>query len=517
MQIDINLVFFLMAFLILFLVIVLILVASWAIYNWQRRKSGPAQLPQPKAKSSQSTTQLSQPNRVATPIYLDKEEMKPIKIVLGEIDNPLGEIKRYQNTGLDSYEEIQIDKRALIGVSGWFQQAPNLAQSGVQMALNTYTLTFKPEIAQGLADGSLKMMKSLDGGIRAIAVDGKNVMQGAGSLSPVTGLKAVASVAAVWQVLSVVTAQKFLADINTQLAKINKKLEGIKNFLENQQDARLISRLKYLQDIHDTLSSQSFENLELGVFLNKLEDIELNCTEIMATLKLQMEGVRVASEEQPLGANFNIQDNFIEFKDLITDYEQSARRYLIAVAVKCLAYQTRLALPSNHDLTLKRLSNVQTELSIWDNHQRNFYGLVGYRLPELTSRFNLLDDEEEKQIQLKQVIDGSKNSLTRMGQDIQKLVLETENNIRNQIQETSQPVSLLVELNENGQIIKTWKLRNKNNKPVEIFEKEIVLPEKVIEDAPLEKELNQNNLCPECGLPFKTPELVQEHRERWEH
>ena len=115
MQIDINLVFFLMAFLILFLVIVLILVASWAIYNWQRRKSGPAQLPQPKAKSSQSTTQLSQPNRVATPVYLDKEETKPIKIVLGEIDHPLGEIMRYQKVTAPSGEsDATIHMSALV-------------------------------------------------------------------------------------------------------------------------------------------------------------------------------------------------------------------------------------------------------------------------------------------------------------------------------------------------------------------------------------------------------------------
>ena len=31
------------------------------------------------------------------------------------------------------------------------------------------------------------------------------------------------------------------------------------------------------------------------------------------------------------------------------------------------------------------------------------------------------------------------------------------------------------------------------------------------------KEPTENSFCPECGLPFKTPELVQEHRKRWGH
>jgi len=60
-------------------------------------------------------------------------------------------------------------------------------------------------------------MESLDGGIRAIAVDGKNVIQGAGSLNLATGIKLTASVMAVWQVLAIVTAQAFLIDINKQL------------------------------------------------------------------------------------------------------------------------------------------------------------------------------------------------------------------------------------------------------------------------------------------------------------
>jgi hypothetical protein len=234
----------------------------------------------------------------------------------------------------------------------------------------------------------------------------------------------------------------------------------------------------------------------------------------MVVLELEMKDVVSDTSEHPLGANFNIQDNFISFKDLITDYERLAQSYLIAVAVKCLAYQTRLALPSNHDLTLKRLSNLQTELSTWDENQQNFYELVGKRLPKLNS---WIDDGKDKQNQLKLKLNRVKDSVKRMYIDIQKLVIETESNVRGYLQEISQPVSLLVELNENGQIIKTWKLRNKNNKSVEIFEKQIVLPGEVIGEARLEKELNQNNLCPECGLPFKTPELVQEHRKRWGH
>jgi hypothetical protein len=479
----------------------------YGFYNWRRGNYHPAQ--------------LSQPKDVSTPIYQIEADTNPHTIPLGNINDPWGEIARYQKTEMDSYEEIQVNEKTLIGFSSWFQQAPNLAQSGAQMMLNSYTLTFKPEIAKGIADGSFNMMKSLDGGIHAIAVDGKHVIQGAGSLNPATGLKSIASVMAVWQVLAAVTAQKFLADINKQLVKINKDLDGIKNFLENQQYSVLIGNLEYIRGIQDTLNSQSFNNVEFGAFLNQLEDIERECTQIMRALESRMAIVYDNLEKQPLGAILNVQDNFIKLKELIIDNERISRSYLIAVAVKGLASQTRCAIPSNRYLALTRLSTLQTELSAWNENQQKFFQLVGKRLPKLTNWF---DGGEDERRQLKEEKDRSRDSLTEMDKYIQKLVLETKNNVRNQIQEISQPLTLLVQLNEDGQIIKTWKLHNENNKAVEISEKEIGISEEVIEEVPREKELayheerkEHNDFCPVCGLPFKTLELVQEHRERWEH
>lgn len=494
MLIDLNLIF---------LVVVVILIVSLTIYGlyiWRRGNYQP--------------TQSSQPKDASTPIYRSETDTGPNKIILGNINDPWGEIARYPKTEIDNYEEIQLNEKTLIGFSSWFQQVPNLAQSGAQMMLNTYTLTFKPEIAKGIADGSLKIMESLDRGIRAVAVDSNNIMRGVGSLNPATGMQSLASVMVVWQVLAMVTAQKFLADINKQLVKINTVLGDIKNFLQNEQYTKLVGNLEYIQVIQDTLGSQSFDNDKFGDFLNQLEAIERECTQIMLNLELQMATVYANFERQPLKAKINVKENFIASSQLITDYQRLERGYLVAVAVRCLASQTRCAIPSNRNVTLRRLSTLQDKIYTWNENRRNFYQLVSERLPELTSLF---DDGKEKRRQIRKEMYPRKNSLAQMGEDIQKLVLETENNIRNQIQENSQPLSLLVELNEDGQIIKTWKLRNENNKPVEIFEKEIVLSGKVIEDELLEKELNKNNLCPECGVPFKTPELVQEHRERWEH
>lgn len=454
-----------MALIVVFIFIAILLV--YGFYTWRRRSYLPAR--------------LSEPNEVAKAIHLSEADTEPNKLILGKMNDPWGEIVRYQKTENDSYEEFHLDKKSLIGLSGLFQQAPNLAQSGAQMVLNTYTLSFKPEIAKGIADGSLKIMESLDGGVRAIAVNakGKEVIQGVGSLHLAEGIKLTAGLMAVWQVLAVVTAQAFLMDINKQLVKINKEIEDVKNFLEHQQYAMLIGNLKYIQSIRDVLSGQNFESLEFGVFLNQLEHIERECTQIMVALELQMDTVYADFEKQPLRAYISAQENLIASKKLITSHEQQARNYLIAASVRGLAAQTRCAIPSNRNLALTRLSTLQTELSTWKENQQKFYKLVSERVPELidwsdskfynrvsallpslTDRFN---GRQKKQIQLKDKMQTSQDSVNQMGDLLQKSVLETTNNVRNQLQENSQPLSLLVELNEHGQIIKTWKMRNQNN------------------------------------------------------
>ena len=451
------------------LIVSLIFIAGliiYGFYNWRRGSYHPAQ--------------LSQARKVETNLYLSETDTEPNKIILGEVNDPWGEIVRYQKTEIDGYEEIQLDERSLIGLSGLFHQAPNLAQSGVQMVMNTYTLSFKPEIAKGIADGSLKLMKSLEGGFRASAVDGKNAIKGAGSLHLADGIKLTASVMAVWQVLAVITAQIYLMDINKQLVNINKELEDIKNFLEHQQYAMLIGNLKYIEAIRDFLNSQSFENLEFGVFLNQLEHIERECTQIMVALELQMDTVYADFEKQPLKASISAQENLIASKKLITNHEHQARNFLIAASVRGLAAQTRCAIPSNRNLVLTRLSTLQTELSAWNENQHKFYQLVSERLPELTdlsdSKFygrvsawllptltDQFNSRPKKQTQLKDTMQTSQDYINQMGELLQKTVSETKNNVRNQIQENSEPLSLLVELNENSQIIKTWKMHNRNN------------------------------------------------------
>jgi len=429
--------------------ILLVGLVSYGFYEWQRSRNE-ASL---RIKQSQSHEQaLSPTQHAADP---EQTEAMWVELVLGDAADPWGEIVRYERSAADQYEELQLPETTRIQLSSWFQHAPSLAMNSAQLMANTYTLTFKPEIAKGIADGSLKIMGSNQGGFRAKAVDVGRKMRGEGTLNPTTKLRFAASVTMTWQVLAVITAQQFLSDINKQLVELNKGIADIKDFLEHQQYAALVGNLQYLNTIQETLNRGQLENSEVTTFLNQIEQIDRESGQMMIALQSQMEQILADFKEQPLSAKFSAQAYAQEAKELVAVYEYHAHHYLVAVSVKGLAAQTRCALPASRKLALERLQALEANLDTWTNHRHQFYQTVERRLPELQTWFG---DYQTIREQLKTAAQTSQDKLNEAGEQVRALIAHTGQTLKTQLAAENQPLSLLVELNDQGQITKTWKL-----------------------------------------------------------
>jgi hypothetical protein len=175
----------------------------------------------------------------------------------------------------------------------------------------------------------------------------------------------------------------------------------------------------------------------------------------MVALQLQMEKTQRDFINQPLSAYLSAQEYLLASEKLVEDYERQARNYLIAASVKGLAAQTRCALPSSRTLAIERLNVLQNELFTWDEKQQEFYQLIEKRSPELKDWF---DSGRKKQERLKSKTKTSYESLNQTSKQVHELVLQTTHAVQSQLQDTIQSVSLVVELNKEGQITKTWKL-----------------------------------------------------------
>jgi hypothetical protein len=107
------------------------------------------------------------------------------------------------------------------------------------------------QLMEVVINGSL--VTAADGnGLRAFAIGPKGIEEHA-RLFNVANLQDMVTAAALWQVASVLVAQKHLADISSKLEEIQKGVAGISRFLDNQRKARISSTYEYLGQVYTAL------------------------------------------------------------------------------------------------------------------------------------------------------------------------------------------------------------------------------------------------------------------------
>ncbi len=99
------------------------------------------------------------------------------------------------------------------------------------------------------------LVRAADGsGRRAFAMAGGRISEHA-RLFDVNTLQSMINAAAVWQVASVIVAQKHLADISKILGEIKDRVEAVCQFLNNQRQARIRSTYEYLTQVCTALTA----------------------------------------------------------------------------------------------------------------------------------------------------------------------------------------------------------------------------------------------------------------------
>ena len=158
------------------------------------------------------------------------------------------------------YKEIPDSHLGQIGMM--FQQLPGLASHALSYH-GTYRVYFDKSL------GVLQQAKQGDGFLRA------NVVQ-AGANNKITGQALLKSASmgplvanAVFSALSMVTGQYFLSEINSKLSSIDKKVDGIRQFLEMEKISGLWANEEYLQQVvRDFKSIQENEYLKQATIIH---------------------------------------------------------------------------------------------------------------------------------------------------------------------------------------------------------------------------------------------------------
>jgi hypothetical protein len=395
------------------------------------------------------TLLLVQPNPTDAEALPESEQAFLMEVLTGRSSVPI------------RYEEVPLTPHLRTTLQAVIMQAPNMAGTagGALLLSDTYLLWFPPQVSRALADGTLSLMRSraVPGGVRAIAVAANGKIVANATLLPAAAASAVGAGLLVWQVLAVVTAQKFLAEINARLARLETEIESIKKWLVNERLSKLEGDRDSLVKISRSLLEHDITDTEKGAFLSQLESIDRECSQICPAAKREMEEREAALKQLRLaGGDFH--KNSVTAKKLVSEFDVAARTYLSGMFVQGLAAQVRSAMPVSRKVTLARLEQVGRECSAVKEQVSRFYESGTKRIPELVGTWTWHATNAEHQGQLRELLDSRIKPLPDMAAQLSQMADDAKKAIESDLEDGDRPLRFRVKLGPQGEVVSMQKI-----------------------------------------------------------
>jgi len=243
------------------LALTIIVTIALTTYAYKKRKSKQNQPPEVVAQPQIEQMQEDRPiNNVPKEIVIGENPAQPVVTI-----KELNSVSEYKKS-----KPLDIHSHSISRISGLFQAAPSLLVAGE---------THGKQIMEVIINGNL--VRAADGnGFRAFAMGADHIKEHA-RVFELSSLQSLINAAAIWQVASVIVAQKHLADISKKLDEIKDGIKGISLFLDNQRKARIQATYDYL--------GQAYQSLQAGELpdsvRNELESCERDLREIQLHLE----------------------------------------------------------------------------------------------------------------------------------------------------------------------------------------------------------------------------------------
>lgn len=210
--------------------------------------------------------------------------------------------------------------------------------------------------------GELAPAKDVLGGFRGFSTAGGLIKENAILFDP-SKLATVLTGAAVWQIASIIVAQKHLADISASLRRVESKVDELQKYLEADRLAMLRSRYMYLLDLHATASRFGLPEEARG----KLEDLDIEFAQIVLSIAAQIQReVDAVISEARIGTQKTTNEAMAKY--------QKVDRLVGELAFSLEAWTSTLMLKSAHTLggasDCFLLSRVESTRKIVDDVER---------------------------------------------------------------------------------------------------------------------------------------------------
>lgn len=345
----------------------------------------------------------------------------------------LAEINATQD--IAEWQSLDAEYKGISKLNPLLQVLPSLAIAG-----NVKTTKLMEVVIKG------DLINAIGGGFRATAkgADGKIIEQA--RLFDPTKLSSLVNAAALFQVASMIVAQKHLADISAKLTEIKASVKTIELFQANERKSKIIGAIEYFEQVAPSVlngnHSQSFLN-QIEAKENELLSIQNHLIEDIKQLNLD----RDLANKDTFGSA-GLMKEIEEYQEKILTHH---KQLLQCIRARGCGWQLLSAFPEFPHLVINRKKSI---LKILDSLRKEELlekseQAIRYNIKKLDSIFNSSTTLGARKLELLQ-----KNKYILSDVSSESLVLENTLLGKNSIlSDIKNPEAKMIVKIENGEIV----------------------------------------------------------------
>jgi hypothetical protein len=315
-------------------------------------------------KSNRSVVRLpdTDPTIVRKPQSASK-----IYLTYGEADAPLAELESFALRKGEQLTDLPETTGLPFFLNPLLQRLPELFNKGSEALGFVYRVKFSPEITRGLLTGTSKLLQTSSGTLKATAVNatGSQVIQGGANVIA-TAANPAAIVLIMWQVAAIVTAQKYLADINQKLKAIGSQLGEVLGLLQGQMFAKLKAYVTQLEMKFSTIKRGALSESDFNSFGSFFDSVEHHSISIMETAKDEM----LQSRKKALAAAANKDKSAL--LNQCESLDTYSRLWSAAAYTRLLATQVNSLLPVDQISVAAAVTDMSSKLETFSSDRHEF-------------------------------------------------------------------------------------------------------------------------------------------------
>lgn len=337
------------------------------------------------------------------------------------------------------------------------------ALAGVGQATQRHLkMVFSPEIAQGLQDGTLHMMKSraAEGGIRAMAVDMAGTIRGQASL--VKGLNPASVAMGALQIMAVITAQQYLAVINRQLEQIQGGINTIKDWLTNEVRGRLRGNSDQLRRMAQALNRHEVSERDREVFAHELQTIDREMSQVLKQIEEERrrsltEFRHKAIEEKAFKADGLLGDSLNTVREKfvreLAPCRNTSELAILATRVRAMGILLRGALGLNQHHALDLAQELSREHYAALEEFQAWRQELAVEIGALKSRYRTEAADREARASVQNALKDSFAAVDTDGDEFRGVLLNISTALQRQIESTTRATEIEVTLDTEGRVV----------------------------------------------------------------